>query len=141
MNTQTVKFSPEMDRFGRRVAHRLDQAADDVPYEITERLRAARVRALASRSLAVEAAPAVVVSGGEAALHMGPLRPHRWGRLASVIPLLALLAGLVAIHWIQEDMRAAELAEIDAELLTDDLPPEAFTDPGFAHFLRKQQAQ
>ena len=27
-------------------------------------------------------------------------------------------------------------AEIDAALLTDDLPPDAYSDPGFAEFLR-----
>jgi hypothetical protein len=48
---------------------------------------------------------------------------------------LALVAGLLAIDVLQEQNRADELAEVDAELLTDDLPPEAFTDPGFMRFL------
>jgi hypothetical protein len=62
---------------------------------------------------------------------------HRsvWNRLASFLPLLALVAGLLAIDVLQEQNRADELAEVDAELLTDDLPPEAFTDPGFMRFL------
>lgn len=142
MSTQPLKFNPDMDRFGRRIAQRLDQAADDVPYDIAERLRAARFRALACRSVASpDTAPDLVLAGGQASLQLGRQRWQRWGRFASVLPLIALLAGLVSIQWMQDDLRASELAEIDAELLTDDLPPEAFTDPGFAHFLRNQQAQ
>ena len=60
-----------------------------------------------------------------------------------ILPLIALLVGLVAINIIQDDDRANELAEVDAALLTDDLPPSAYTDPGFTQFLRvsKEQAQ
>ena len=29
-----------------------------------------------------------------------------------------------------------EVAEVDAAILTDDLPPSAYTDPGFAQFLK-----
>ena len=61
--------------------------------------------------------------------------------MASLFPLLALLVGLLAINVIQDERRAFEIAEVDAELLTDDLPPDAYTDPGFAQFLRVQQNQ
>jgi hypothetical protein len=47
-----------------------------------------------------------------------------------------LLAGLITIHVLQNDLRASELAEIDSALLTDDLPPAAYTDPGFLKFLK-----
>ena len=35
-----------------------------------------------------------------------------------------------------DEYRANEIAEVDAALLTDDLPPTAYTDPGFVHFLK-----
>jgi hypothetical protein len=35
-----------------------------------------------------------------------------------------------------EEKRSNELAEIDVEILTGELPPAAYTDPGFAQFLR-----
>ena len=57
-------------------------------------------------------------------------------RIASVVPLVALAAGLVAISVMQDDNRASEVAEVDAALLTGDLPPAAYTDPGFAQFLK-----
>jgi len=52
---------------------------------------------------------------------------------------LALVIGLVAIVVIQDEVRVRELAELDAELLTDELPPSAYVDPGFTQFIRSNQ--
>jgi hypothetical protein len=52
-----------------------------------------------------------------------------------------LLFGLASIHVIQNDFRANEIAQIDAELLTDDLPPNAYTDPGFLIFLKSNPVE
>ncbi len=124
------------DRFGMQVAARLNEAASDLPYDISERLRAARVQAMAKRKLVARTASSVVASGGSAALTMGDEQPGFWGRMAAVLPLVALVAGLVAINVVQNEDRAKELAEVDAALLTDDLPPSAYADPGFVQFLR-----
>jgi hypothetical protein len=59
-----------------------------------------------------------------------------WNRIASVLPLLVLAAGLVLIHSNLSERRAFEVAEVDAALLTDDLPPAAYADPGFVHFMK-----
>ncbi|WP_374663377.1 DUF3619 family protein [Ramlibacter sp.] len=121
------------DQFGRRVAARLSAAEADLPYEVSERLRAARVRAVASRKVAPS--PIVVSRGGAGSLAL-PEEGGLWTRIASVLPLIALVAGLVTLHGFQADRRASELAEVDAALLTDDLPPAAYTDPGFIQFLQ-----
>ena len=63
-----------------------------------------------------------------------------WTRIGAIIPLIALVAGLIVITTLQEDSRTNELAEVDAALLTDDLPPAAYTDPGFAQFLKSEGA-
>ena len=57
------------------------------------------------------------------------------------MPLVALVAGLMAISVIQDERRTDELAEVDSALLTDDLPPAAYTDPGFAQFLKTSDAE
>lgn len=124
------------DQFGRRLAARLDAATLELPHDVTERLRAARVQALSKRKVvALGEARAVQVSGGQATLG-GDEGPGWWHRLASALPLVVLLGGLVAIHVVQNDTRARELAEVDAALLTDDLPPAAYADPGFVQFLK-----
>jgi len=125
------------DQFGRRVAARLSAGNLELSHEVGERLRAARVQALARRKTAPElrTAPVVVPSGRAAALGGG-----WWTRIGSVVPLVALVAGLMAISVIQEERRTDELAEVDSALLTDDLPPAAYTDPGFAQFLKTSDA-
>ena len=57
--------------------------------------------------------------------------------LGSALPLLALLAGLVTVQWIDRQRTVSELAEIDTALLVDDLPPAAYSDPGFVQFLKQ----
>ena len=49
--------------------------------------------------------------------------------------MVALVVGLLAIAVVQEQRRVDEIAEIDIELLADELPPAAYTDPGFLHYL------
>jgi len=63
--------------------------------------------------------------------------PVAWGwRLASVLPVLALVAGFWAINAYQAEEKVQAAAEIDTALLTDDLPPDAYADVGFSEFLR-----
>jgi len=131
--TDTLLAPAKADQFGRAVAMRLSSGSAELPYEVRERLRAARVRALEARKKPAFA-PVVVGRGGSAALALERAWLHRLG---SVLPLLALAAGLVLIHTIQTDDRASELAEVDTALLTDDLPPAAYADPGFVQFLKQ----
>lgn len=125
------------EQFGRRVAARLSAGNLELSHDVGERLRAARVQAVARRKTAPElrTAPVVVSSGRAATLGGG-----WWTRIGSVVPLVALVAGLMAISVIQEERRTDELAEVDSALLTDDLPPAAYTDPGFAQFLKTSDA-
>jgi len=130
------------DRFGLRIAARLSDAADDLPYDISERLRAARAQALGKRKVSItRTATSVAVSGGAATLTFGNEYLSWWDRVVAALPLLALVLGLITISIIQNDNRTTELAEIDAALLTDDLPPTAYTDPGFAQFLKLSSGQ
>ncbi|TFY99294.1 DUF3619 family protein [Ramlibacter henchirensis] len=123
------------DQFGRRIAARLNAGAEELPHDITERLRAARVQALARRQSVLQAARSVSVSGGQAAL-AGDEHVSLWHRIGLALPIIVLAAGLVTIHVIQNERRASEVAEVDAAILTDDLPPAAYADPGFVQFLK-----
>jgi len=129
-----------IDAFGKAVSRRLSQGAGDIPHDISERLKVARAQAVAKRKIiAAPLASAVSYSGAEAVLQIGGNEDDWWNRIASLIPLIALVAGLISIAVLQDDLRSSELAEVDAELLTDELPPAAFTDPGFAQYLRVNQ--
>jgi Protein of unknown function (DUF3619) len=142
MSTQTHNpYQANMDVLGRAIAARLLDGSESLPHDISERLKAARMQAVARRKVvSVQAASAMALSGGELALQFGGHEQNLWNRIASLLPLLALVAGLVSIAVIQDDMRAQEIAAVDAELLTDELPPTAYTDPGFTQYLRSSQS-
>jgi hypothetical protein len=128
------------DALGKMIAIRLSEGADALPHDISERLKASRTRAVAKRKIvSTQVATNVTVSGGELALNLGGREDGLWNRIASLLPLLALVAGLFSIAVMQDDLRAREVAEVDAELLTDELPPSAYLDSGFAQYLRVNQ--
>ena len=126
------------DRFGLKATSYLSAGAASLPHDISERLRAARAQAISQRKIVkMQTAASVVNAGGAAALSWGSSDGMSWwARIGSVVPLVALVVGLLTINSIQNDNRAQEVAEVDAALLTDDLPPAAFSDPGFVQFLK-----
>jgi len=141
-NSTIYQHDLEQERFGLRVASRLSDSLDDLPYEISERLRAARVQAVSKRKIvATKMVTGVVNLGGGSSLTLGSDQPNWWGKLAAAAPLLMLVLGLIAINLIQDDIHIKEIADLDAALLTDDLPPAAYTDPGFAHYLKISSGQ
>lgn len=149
-------------RFALRVGARLHEGATQLPHDISERLRVARLQALDGLAAAARAAeparPAVAAADAvgqiqlagagrgsdwslapwQAPLHDDPL-PWRW-RLASVLPVLVLVLGLWGIHVWHKQAQVQATSEVDMALLTDDLPPAAYADPGFAEFLRQPSA-
>jgi Protein of unknown function (DUF3619) len=136
--TQANTYNAQ-DQFGRRIASHLNTASLDLPHDISERLRAARNRAVAVRLVSqtqLQTSQAVSVQNGVATLNFGDEGLNIWSSLASLFPLLALVAGLAFIQHVMDDKQAHQLADVDAVLLTDDLPVAAYTDPGFLQFLK-----
>ena len=142
MNTQAENFYQSgADVFAKALTSRLSEGAETLPHDISERLKAARALAVSKRKVvSTQVASTVSVSGGEAMLQWGGREDGLWNRLASLFPLLALVIGLITIAVLQDESRAREVAEVDAELLTDELPPSAYVDPGFAQYLRANQS-
>jgi hypothetical protein len=61
-----------------------------------------------------------------------------WQRLAGALPLALVAGGLVFILGHQEPERLEVATEIDSLLLADELPPQAYSDPGFTEFLKRR---
>lgn len=140
MNTN--QLTTPQDRFGGRVAARLAAGTAELPYDVSERLRAARMQAVFQRKRVAGLRTAAVVSASGGAATLTADEGMSWmHRIASVLPILALAAGLILIHTIQNERRANEVAEVDAALLTDDLPPSAYADPGFIQYLQQTAAK
>jgi Protein of unknown function (DUF3619) len=128
-------------RLAARLATSLAELSETVPHDIAERLRVAREQALAvareaRRSAAVgQGAPVVLGVSRSGAAVLGSGAPW-WQRAASLLPLVALLIGLVLIEHQAQREQVHAAAVIDSQLLADDLPPAAYSDLGFAEFLR-----
>jgi len=123
------------DNFARRVAARLDSAALELDHDLAQRLRVARERAVAQ--MQDQTTSVTSRQGHSAALSLTGFDARGgWGKWLSFLPFLTLIVGLVCIDAVQDQYRAEELADVDVELLTDELPPAAYTDPGFVEFLR-----
>ena len=135
-------------RFSLRVAACLNEQAEQIPSDVGERLRFAREQALAKarekRTATLSSAQnnvAVTATSGRktAALLLGGGGTPWWLRLASVMPLAVLVGGLVLIEQVHDRAQINAAADVDAQLLADDLPPSAYSDPGFVEFLKTPQ--
>lgn len=125
-------------RFAHRVIGLLADGTAQVPHDVTERLKVARLQALdrarALRKFSVQ--PAFVMQAHGVSLALGG-PPSWWLRLVSFVPLAVLLGGLLLIQHRYSEQQISAAAEIDAALLVDELPPQAYSDPGFVEFLLK----
>jgi hypothetical protein len=126
-------------RFAAQVTAALTAQTPNLPHDVSERLRFAREQALArareQHRLAATPSRAVVGVSSSGLGVLGGVAPW-WQRVASLLPLVVLVAGLVAIDQWSTREQVLAAAEIDSQLLADDLPPDAYSDPGFAEFLR-----
>jgi uncharacterized protein DUF3619 len=120
--------------FASKVCQVLDRATQVEP-AIAERLRAGRELALEARRL--ERAPALAWADNV----LGSIGGQSGLWLRFVLPTILLLLSVAGIYTWQQNQRLAETEEIDAELLTDDLPIDAYLDRGFEAWLKKRAAR
>jgi hypothetical protein len=125
-------------QFANKVRHILNQGINQgtsVRSDLARRLKQARERAIERQR--PEPAPALAWADNVVG------RVGGWGGLALrvLLPLAMLLASAAAIYTWQQNQRDAEVADIDAQLLTDDLPIDAYLDRGFQNWLKLRAAE
>ena len=121
-------------QFASRIRHLLDQGTHlDAP--IAGKLRAARELALSRQ----RPEPAPVLAWADNAFGNG----WGWAGMSArvLLPALALVVAAFGIYRWQENQRLAEVVEIDTQLLTDDLPIDAYLDRGFQNWLKRRAAE
>ena len=124
--------------FAHKLTQRLGGQDPALGAQVERRLSAARWQAVeaatrARRARVTARAAALTTSSGPGVFSVW------WVRLASFVPPLALTLGLIGIDQLNLTQRIEAAAEVDAALLADDLPPTAYTDPGFAEFIKQPQ--
>lgn len=147
MNNNDITSAARLDAVEARLALRLTagltEQSEQLSPDISERLRHAREQALArARQVQTTRATSTGVNGNGNGRSGGTLSlggsddTSWWNKIAVVLPLLALAVGLLLIqHW-HDQKHIAAAADIDVSLLADDLPPDAYGDPGFLEFLK-----
>ena len=138
-----VKIHPSTaaaDQFGMASAALLEEGSRALPPRIQSRLQQARMKALAVRKpekvgitkpVLANAAGNWVARSGSRSL---------WDTVGWVAPLVVLVFGLIGIAQWQDDSRISDMAAVDAALLTDDVPPDAYADSGFMAYLKNNPA-
>jgi hypothetical protein len=121
-------------QFAHRVRHELNLGTR-VDARVAAQLRAGRERALARHGQAPEAG--IALGGGGIARHGG----LRGLSLRFVLPVAILSVAFAATYAWQQRQRAAEVEELDALLLSSDLPIDAYLDQGFAAWLKRRASQ
>jgi len=122
-------------QFGNQIRQALNEGSR-LDGRTLERLRAARVAALERHALARAHAPALAAEGVLARLG-GPARVSR----SLLVPLLLLALGIGFLYSAQLNRHAAETVELDTQLLSDELPIDAYLDKGFEAWLNKRRAR
>lgn len=132
-------FETKEREFAFQICRALDENAARLSGSAAERLALARRLALTrkKREPAHAFAPVLAPAGHEPAWQPQagerPVKPLR--RLARAWPVVALVLGITVIAYWENLQRAAELADIDAAMLNDDLPLNAYLDHGFNAYL------
>jgi len=136
-------------QIARLAREALDESVEHLPWRVTHRLASAREAALA-RMPARQAAATETVFGGAGHPILVPGTGHgrlsgggpdgrrRLGlRIAAVlVPILVVATGLYGISEWDNLRRADDNADVDAAVLTDEVPISAYADRGFGVFLR-----
>jgi len=120
--------------FARRIRQHLDQSTQ-LERATADKLRSARELALSRQ----RPEPAPVVAWADNVFGNG----WGWAGLSArvILPAAVLIVAVAGIYNWQEKQRLAELVEIDSQLLTDDLPIDAYLDRGFENWLKKRAAE
>ncbi|HUP30629.1 MAG TPA: DUF3619 family protein [Usitatibacter sp.] len=115
--------------FAAKLKPWLDRSADGVGEMQATRLRSARLRALDAYREPVRLLGLVTVSAGTAqTLHYSVFqRSMLWLPVAVLVAVLAM-----------QSVSDPDLGDLDAQLLTQELPPDAFLDQDFRSWLGKQ---
>ena len=122
----------QQHQFGNRVRQILNSGSLD--QRVQRRLQSARELALSRQR--PERSPALAFADNV----LGRFGGWTTGLLYTLLSLALLAGGAAGIYNWQQSQRLAELEEIDSQLLTDDLPIDAYLDRGFQNWLKKRAA-
>lgn len=117
------------DLFAKKITKRLDDGLSDIAPHIQQRLNVARSIAIAKTTKT----DVKRVGRNELALNFAYFKSKMGGLTAL---LLLAMAMAIMVQYTQIQATADEAADLDAEILADDAPVQAYTDPAFSLVFR-----
>lgn len=122
------------EHFGYKVRQHLNRGLHDLRPETSNRLASARENALAHQRQSVSQS-VLATAGSFVQFHLENLR------FKQALVALILAMGVISTTFWVADERINELGALDSALLADDLPIGAFTDTGFAAWLKSSSSE
>ena len=157
MNTRANEHVNER-ALANSICRVLDEGTQHLPWRVTERLAAARAKALSrvivpaprtfaraesgSTTSGLPAGATAFVSKPSTPATPQPLGPAPLGWslrrrvFATALPIAMMLVGFVMVDIAQQEQSTNELLEVDSALLTDEVPLVAYADRGFGVFIK-----
>jgi hypothetical protein len=132
-------MTPQELNFAYKVRNALNENLDNLSPTTIENLAAARKIALSRKKKnsplrALFPKRVLATDGGGFFTESFSWLP----RMGLAIPLVVLVTGLVGIYQHEQERRINDTAEIDAGVLSDELPLSAYLDHGFNAYLAKR---
>ncbi len=125
-------MSTSEDDFARRIAQHLDRGLPHIDQSTVAQLSSARESAL--ERLVPHTQPAWAIAGNRHATARGDEgNPYTLRRLVSITALIAAIVGMV--YW--QQLQHEDPLDIDAKLLSGDLPIDAYLDKGLDAWLNR----
>ena len=120
------------DELATRIARLLDEGTDGLSAEKREGLARARNLAL-SRQQGRKVSALVPAWAGP----FSRFTEQSVFGVRYVVPFAALILGLIGVVYVNTSNLSSDIADIDAGLLTDELPISAYLDQGFDSWLKR----
>ena len=126
--------------FAYKVRQALDESLDNLPPSTTQQLASARKSALSFKK---SESPTRKIAkpnrlAGYLGNYFGGLLVSLIARLGLIVPAVVLAIGLALIYQFEQQQQISNIAEIDALVLSDELPLSAYLDHGFNAYLARQ---
>lgn len=127
-------MTAQENEIAQKIVRELNRSTRSIDNDTVAKLTIAREQALAH----YQQTPGMGMAAA------GQFVTQMLGRPASgiryALSLAVLILGLTGIvYWQSSNGAGSEIADLDARLLTDDLPIDAYLDKGFDSWLKRQQ--
>jgi hypothetical protein len=122
-----------------KIRRALDKNLEHIPPSSLQGLEGARKKALAVQKKSSPLRLSFMNHAAAGHLQHFLRDPFTWITRASfALPAIIVAAGLIGMYQFEQQERISEIAEIDALVLADELPLNAYVDRGFGAYLAER---